>query len=365
MAVPDQTAPLTLHVSFLRSPWRWLRANLFNTWYNALLTVVILWALAQVATPLFGWLVTKSVLAPATPAECRQAGGACWAFIHEKYRLILFGTYPYAEQWRPMLAVLLMIGLLVVSADRRLWDRRLGVIWLVGMTALAILMYGGVFGLTYVENTLWGGLPLTLLLTVVGLVVAFPLAVALALGRRSTLPLIRAISVVFIELVRGVPLVSILFMASVMFPLFMPQGVSVDKLLRAQIGLILFAAANMAEVIRGGLQSIPKGQYEAADALGLSYWQSMRKVVLPQALVMVIPPIVNTAIAMFKDTSLVIIIGLFDLLTAAKAALTDPAWRGFYQESYLFIAVIYWAFCFALSKYSQKLEKDLNRSNKR
>jgi general L-amino acid transport system permease protein len=197
------------------------------------------------------------------------------------------------------------------------------------------------------------------------LVVAFPLSILLALGRRSDLPIIKSMTVTYIELIRGVPLITVLFMASVMFPLFLPTGVTIDKLLRAQIGLILFASAYLAEVIRGGLQAIPKGQYEAADSLGLSYWQKTGKIILPQALSITIPPLVNTFIGFFKDTSLVIIIGLFDLMSASKAALTDPAWRGFYKESYMFVAFIYFIFCFFMSKYSQWLEVQLHRGHKR
>ena len=224
-------------------------------------------------------------------------------------------------------------------------------------------MWGGVLGLDYVENRLWGGLPLTLILSVVGLVAAFPAAVLLALGRRSELPLVRWLSIAYIELIRGVPLVSLLFMAAVMLPIMLPAGMTVDKLLRAQIAFILFAAAYLAEVVRGGLQAIPRGQYEAADALGLGYWQKMGRIILPQALAVAIPPIVNTVIAFFKDTSLVIVIGLLDLLSTAKSAISDPAWHGFYRESYLFIAVIYWGFCFGLSRYSQWLERDLKRGH--
>jgi len=352
-----------------RLPWRrrpaaafgWLRRNLFGSWSSALVTLAIVWGLGEVVPPLFRWLVTDSVLGPADPRTCLGAGGACWAFIHEKYRLILFGLYPYDQQWRPLLVILIIIALLAGSCDRRLWRRWLAPMWAAGMAAIGVLMWGGVFGLPKVETWRWGGLPLTLLLSVVGLAVAFPFAIALALGRRSTLPIIRALSVAYIELIRGVPLVSLLFMASVMLPLFLPTGVSIDKLLRAQIAMILFAAAYLAEVIRGGLQAIPRGQYEAAASLGLSYGQKVRLIILPQALTIVIPPIVNTFIAFFKDTSLVIIIGIYDLTTAAKAALDDAAWRGSYREAYLFIGVIYFGFSFFMSRYSQWLEKDLGR----
>jgi general L-amino acid transport system permease protein len=226
-------------------------------------------------------------------------------------------------------------------------------------SAVALLMWGGVLGLAYVDNTQWGGLPLTLILTAVGIALAFPLSVLLALGRRSDLPAIRAVCVGFIELVRGVPLISVLFMASVMFPLFLPEGMTVDKLLRALIGLALFTAAYLAEALRGGLQAIPPGQYEAADALSLSWWQKMRLVVLPQAIKVSIPALVNQIISMFKDTSLVVIIGLFDLMSTTKAALSDPPWRPFYVEGYVFAALLYWAFSFSMSRYSRWLERRL------
>jgi general L-amino acid transport system permease protein len=226
----------------------------------------------------------------------------------------------------------------------------------VGLTVIGVLMWGGVLGLPYVESERWGGLILTLLLTSFGLAFAFPLGVLLALGRRSNLPLVRALCVAYIELIRGVPLISVLFMASVMLPLFLPAGVSIDKLLRAQIALILFAAAYLAEVVRGGLQAIPKHQYEAADALGLGYVQKTLFIVLPQALRIAVPPLVNTCIGFFKDTSLVLIIGLFDLLSTIKLSLSDPAWTGFGVEAYLFAALVYFAFSYAMSRYSRTLE---------
>ncbi|HYH18096.1 MAG TPA: amino acid ABC transporter permease [Azospirillum sp.] len=361
MSLPDERPP-----SSVVGPLAWIRANLFNTWFNGLLTILIVWLLFQMIPPFVSWAFIKAQGFGATPQECRAPGaGACWAFVGEKLRFILFGTYPYAEQWRPLAVIMLVILLLAASCDRRFWRPWFPLVWLVGLAVVGVLMWGGVFGLTYVENSYWGGLPLTIILSVIGLAVAFPVSILLALGRRSDMPAIRALSVAYIELIRGVPLISLLFMASVMFPLFLPTGVSIDKLLRAQIAFIMFAAAYMAEAIRGGLQAIPKGQYEAADGLGLSYWQKMGKIILPQAIAISIPPLVNTFISFFKDTSLVIIIGLYDLLGTAKASLTDPAWRGFYREAYLFIGLIYWAFCFFMSKYSQRLERDLNRSRRR
>ena len=294
---------------------------------------------------------------------CRGAG-ACWAFIHEKFRFILFGTYPYDQQWRPFVTVLIFLALILASCDRRLWDRRLILIWLGGLAAVGTLMWGGIFGLSYVGNELWGGLPLTLIFAVVGIALAFPLAILLALGRRSQLPAVRTICVAYIELIRGVPLITVLFMASVMLPLFLPSGMTIDKLLRAQVALILFAAAYLAEVVRGGLQAIPKGQIEAADALGLGYWQRTRLIVLPQALALVIPPLVNTFIGAFKDTTLVIIIGLFDLLGTINASLNDANWRGTSTEAYVFAAAFYFCFCFFMSRYSQMLEREFNKGRR-
>jgi general L-amino acid transport system permease protein len=294
---------------------------------------------------------------------CRalRGTGACWAVVTEKHRFILFGTYPFDQQWRPALAIVIFVALYVVSAMRRFWRRELALIWLAALTVIGVLMWGGVPGLPYVPQERWGGLAVTLILATFGLAFGFPLGVVVALGRRSDLPAIKAVCVIYVELIRGVPLVSLLFMASVMFPLFLPEGINIDKLLRAQVAIILFAGAYLAEVVRGGLQALPKGQYEGADSLGLSYWQKTGLIVLPQALRLVIPPLVNTFIGMFKDTSLVLIIGIFDLLTAGKTAVIEPAWQGFGLEVYVIVGLIYFMFCFAMSRYSQKLESDLNR----
>jgi general L-amino acid transport system permease protein len=237
----------------------------------------------------------------------------------------------------------------------------LGILSLIGL-----LMWGGVLGMAYVPQERWGGLPITLILSTFGIAFAFPVAIMVALGRRSTkLPAVKLLCVLYVELIRGVPLISLLFMASVMFPLFLPEGITIDKLLRAQVAIILFTAAYLAEVIRGGLQALPRGQYEAADAMGLTYWQKTGFIILPQALRLVIPPLVNTFIGLFKDTSLVLIIGIFDLLTAGKTAIVEPAWQGFGVEVYVAVGVIYFVFCFAMSKYSQSLETEFNKHVRR
>ncbi|MSQ54029.1 MAG: amino acid ABC transporter permease [Betaproteobacteria bacterium] len=337
----------------------WLRANLFSSWPNAIATLIIAWLAWKLVPPFIDWAFLDAIWQAGDSKACRAAKGegACWAFIAEKHRFILFGTYPYEEHWRPALGILVMLALYTVSAMRRFWRPRLMLYWIAGLAAVGVLMWGGVFGLRYVENERWGGLMLTLILATFGLAFAFPFSILLALGRRSTMPVVKGFCVGYIELIRGVPLISLLFMASVMLPLFLPQGVSIDKLLRAQIAMILFAAAYLAEVVRGGLQAIPRGQYEAAEALALPYWKETGLIILPQALRISIPPLVNTFIAFFKDTSLVVIIGLFDLLTSIKVALQEPAWTGFGVEAYLFASLVYFVFCYTMSRYSQRLER--------
>jgi general L-amino acid transport system permease protein len=343
----------------------WLRQNLFASVPHTMLTLFCLWLMWQAIPPLIDWALLGAIWSGDDPARCRAADGACWALIEQKHRFILFGLYPFDEHWRPLLATALFLVTIALSAYPPFWRPWLAVVWLAMFAVAAVLMWGGVFGLTFVDNTKWGGLPLTLILSVVGIALAFPLSILLALGRRSQMPAIRAVAVGFIELIRGVPLISVLFMASVMFPLFLPEGVTIDKLLRALVGIILFTAAYLAEAVRGGLQSVPRGQFEAADALGLSFGKKTLLIVLPQALKVAIPPIVNQFISMFKDTSLVIIIGLYDLLTTAKTALSDPPWRSFYVESYLFAALIYWAFSFFMSRYSLFLERRLETGHRR
>jgi general L-amino acid transport system permease protein len=342
----------------------WLRANLFSSWANTLTTLVILYLLWQAVPPLVNWAFLDAVWQTDDPRACRavRGEGACWAFITEKHRLILFGTYPFDQHWRPALASMILVALWGVSALRAFWKWWLVLVWAGGLAVIGVLMWGGVFGLVHVENERWGGLILTLLLATFGIAFAFPLSILLALARRSTMPVLQSLAIGFIELIRGVPLISLLFMASVMLPLFLPTGVTIDKLLRAQIALILFAAAYLAEVVRGGLQAIPAGQYEAADALGLSYWRKTLLVILPQALRIAIPPLVNTFIGFFKDTSLVLIIGLFDLLSTIKVSLTEPAWSGFGIEAYLFASIVYFVFCYAMSSYSQNLERQLAKA---
>jgi len=424
----------------------WMRKNLFSTVWNTLLTILCAYLLILILPPAISWLFLDATWSEATPEQCRAANGACWAMIREKHRVILFGRYPYDEQWRPLLGMGFLITLVLVSCFRRFWRPWIGLVWAGGLVAFFLVMWGGDIpvsyrtaavigavaaaafgftranaggnarslflwlaalfgalalvgnsilrvldallkelfqieaglgglsafglgiptGLSFVPTSLWGGLPLTLLLSIVGIIVAFPIAILLALGRRSKMPLIRMFCIGYIELIRGVPLISLLFVASFLLPLFLPRGVEINDLLRAQVAIIGFSAAYLAEVIRGGLQAIPRGQFEAADALGLSYWQKMGKIVLPQAITLVIPPIVNTFIGLFKDTSLVSIVSLADLLLATKdMAIADVNWRAFYAEGYTFAALIYFVFCFFMSQYSQYLERQFETGRRK
>jgi general L-amino acid transport system permease protein len=337
----------------------WVRNNLFNGVLNSILTLVTLFFLWRVIPPLFRWAFIDSAW-HTTGQACRQAAGACWSVISMNYRFILFGFYPYEQQWRPFLAMMILFGLLFYSRDRNHWKKPLAYAWITGLFTMGLLMKGGIFGLSSVESTQWGGLPLTLLLAVFGLTAAYPLGVILALGRRSKMRGVKILCVLYIELIRGVPLISLLFMSAIIFPLFLPEGVTFNKILRAQAAIILFTAAYIAEVVRGGLQAMSRGQYEAAESIGLNYYLTMRLVILPQALKIVIPPTVSILISAFKDTSLVVIIALFDLLKTTQTVLSNPEWMGFSREAYVVIAMLYFLGCFSMSNYSRKLERELS-----
>jgi general L-amino acid transport system permease protein len=345
----------------------WLRSNLFGSTASALITLALLAALLATLPAVVDWLVFQAVWQPDFNAcQAARGRGACWGVIAEKHRVILFGRYPLAEQWRAALATLALLALLVASAARPFWRPWLAALWVAVLAAVFVLLGGGIGGLAPVPTDRWGGLPLTLLLTTLAIVCACPIAVAVALGRRSGLPAIRTLCTTYVEAVRGVPLISVLFMASFMFPLFMPAGISIDVLLRVGVGLTLFAAAYLAEIVRGGLQAIPRGQIEAAEALGLTWWQAQRRIVLPQALATVVPGIMNSFISLLKDTSLVTIVSLYELTGAMGLALNgDADWRPFKIEAYLFIAAIYFALCFAMSRYSLWVERQLGRAANR
>lgn len=355
---PIPARPAPVHMAGVAAR---LRQNYFSSPANAMTTLLLLAAALWLLAKGIDWGVLHAVFA-ADADRCQAARGlgACWGVINEKARFILLGRYPQEEQWRPVLASFALMAPVFASCSRRFWRPSLALIWIAGLAVFFVLMGGGVAGLGKVPTDLWGGLPLTLMLSVLSMVLAFPLSVLVALGRRSSLPAIRSICLAYIELIRGVPLISVLFMASFMFPLFMPVGKTPDVLVRVVIGITLFAAAYMAEIIRGGLQTVGRGQVEAAASMGLTYWQAQRKIILPQALSAVVPSIVNNFISLFKDTSLVTIVSLYELTGALSLALgSDPNWRPFKIEAYLFIAAIYFTFCYAMSRYSLRLEKQL------
>ncbi len=343
----------------------WLREHLFSNWFNTALTFLALYLIWLIVPPVIQWVFLDATWSGSTREDCTP-GGACWVFIQSRFSQFMYGFYPSELRWRvdlTVLAAILGAVPIFVRAMPKRWIYAIGYLLVYPWLAFW-LMYGGL-GLEIVETSQWGGLMLTLVIAVVGIAGAMPLGILLALGRRSHMPAIRVLCVTFIEFWRGVPLITVLFMSSVMLPLFLPEQVSFDKLLRALIAVTLFEAAYIAEVVRGGLQAIPKGQYEAAGALGLGYWRTMGLVILPQALKLVIPGIVNTFIALFKDTSLVIIIGLFDLFNSIHQATVDPAWLGFATEGYVFAAAVYWIFCFGMSRYSMRLERRLHTGHKR
>lgn len=355
----------------------WLRKNLFATPADTALTIVGLIIVALVVPPILNWAfidaqwsgLGRDVCATVTQGGLQPEGwsGACWAFVRAKFEIFMFGRYPVDERWRVMLVaamfVILLVPLLIPSVPRKGLN---AVLFFAVYPVVSFFLLVGGFGLEHVETPLWGGLLVTLVLSFVGISVSLPFGILLALGRRSRMPIVRLVCVIFIEMVRGVPLITVLFMASVMFPLFLPAGVNFDKFLRALVGVSLFASAYMAEVVRGGLQAIPKGQYEGADSLGLGYWQKMRLIILPQALKLVIPGIVNTFIGLFKDTSLVSIIGMFDLLGIVRQNFSDANWASPQtpMTGLVFAGFVFWLFCFGMSRYSLFMERRLDTGHR-
>lgn len=336
----------------------WIRDNLLSTPLNVALTALGIAILFIAIPPFIQWAYVDANFAGSTREDC-SSGGACWVFVRMKIDMFMYGFYPSTERWRVNLVYILFFGLI---AAFKFLKKPLFKLALMNLYFVAgfILVRGGFLGLEFVPTDKWGGLMLTILVAAVGIICAFPLGVILALGRQSHLPIIKSISVTYIEFIRGVPLITILFMSSIILPLFFPEGMTFDKLLRALIGIAFFEAAYIAENIRGGLQSIPKGQYEAGDAIGLSYWQKMFLVILPQALKVAIPNLVGVSIALFQDTTLVLIIGLFDLLAMVRLSAADSYWLGYETEGYVFVTFIFWAFCYSMSNFSQRLEKRFN-----
>ena len=342
---------------------RW-RAQLFPGPLAGLVTLALAVPLAWAAWTLFNWAVLRAVAAPDL-AACKALAhqGACWGFVAEKWRLILFGRYPYADQWRPALATAAVVAMLVLTAWPALWTRRgargLVLGWAAALAAFFALMAGGVLGLEPVGSDRWGGLPLTLILTLSCIGASTPFGIALALARRSSLALLKTLSTAYIELVRGVPLITVLFVATFVFPLVLPAGWRVDPFWRVAIALVLFQAAYTAETVRGGLQSVARAQNDAARSLGLTYWQVQAAVLLPQALVAVIPSFVNNLLSTFMDTSLVTVVSMYDLTGSLRLALGDPQWRDFFIEGYALIAAVYFVASLVMSRYSLWLERRL------
>jgi general L-amino acid transport system permease protein len=342
----------------------WARRNLFSSAWNSILTVVVLALAALILPPVFRWMVTHATFWGEDRSAC-TGDGACWTFIRVRFPLFIYGQYPSAQYWRVDLMLVLLAAFCVpVLRDqvRHRWAWALALL-LVFPVIAGVLLWGGVFGLAYVDTTLWGGLMLDVIVSFVVVAGSLPIGILLAFGRRSRLPIVRMLSVGYIEIWRGVPLLTVLFMSAVVFPLFLPEGVSIDRLIRAVAALVLFNAAYMAEVVRGGLQGVAAGQEEAAVSLGLHWGHVQAFVVLPQAMRIVVPGIINTVVDLFKDTTLVTIIGLFDLLGSVEQALKDPAWLGFATEGYVFSALMFFVCCFAMSAYGRSFERRLARAD--
>lgn len=374
---PQMVSPMPAPAS-QRGIGAWLKDNLFSSVKDTVLTIMGLSLIVWFLPGLINWLFVNAVWLGTDRTYCTTTGqgglqpegwsGACWAFVDAKFQQFLYGRYPLDERWRVQLVALVFVILLAPMLIGKLPYKMLNAVllFIIFPVFAFVFLVGGYFGLPHVETSLWGGLLVTLILSMVGIIVSLPMGILLALGRRSNLPVIKAFCVIFIEVIRGVPLVALLFMASVMLPLFMPPGTSFDKFLRALVGVSLFASAYMAEVIRGGLQAIPAGQYEGADSLGLSYWQKTLFIILPQTLKISLPGIVNTFIGLFKDTSLVYIIGMFDLLGIVRQNFSDAAWATPQTPAtgLVFAGFVFWIFCFCMSRYSLYMERRLDTGHR-
>ena len=354
----DQTRPLASGRA------RGLVRSLFGTPMDAAITLVCLALLVWAAIPLTRWLVLDATFTGTTREDCTGTG-ACWVFVRARFGQFMYGFYPSTERWRVDLAGLILVGATVLLAS---WKGRgkgaLIAACLIGLPPLGIWILSGGLGLRVVETREWGGLMLTVFLSVYSALIALPLGILLALGRQSRLPVIRLIATIFIEFWRGVPIIAVVFLASLLLPLILPDGLGIDRLARAVVGLGLCVAAYMAEAVRGGLQALPKGQSEAASALGLGYWRTARLVILPQALRISLPALTNEFIALVKNTTLVLIVSIFDLLGIAQAALADPAWVGKNWEAYSFAGTIFWVGCFGLSRWSRAIERKAARQDR-
>ena len=349
----------------------WMRINLFSNWFNSLLTILILYFLYQIFPPFLNWAIfsadfTHNYLGElvidrtfCTRVLEPELGGACWSIIFVRFYQFVYGFYPSEEVWRVNIVYFLLVIAVLPLLFEKFPKRKYFLYFTYIFPIIAYILLAGRFGLSNVSTKNWGGLLVTLVLGFTGIALAFPIGIILALGRRSKLPVISMMCTLFIEFIRGVPLITLLFFGMVMLPLFLPEGITLDGLVRVLVAVTLFQAAYMAEVIRGGLQAIPQGQYEAAQSVGLTYWQVNRKIVLPQAIRITIPSIVNTSIGLFKDTTLVLIVGQLDLLGMGRAILAAQTWMGLSQEVYVFVALVFFIFTFSMSRYSLYLEKKL------
>jgi general L-amino acid transport system permease protein len=349
----------------------WLRMNLFSNWWNTLLTIFVFYFLYQIIPPFLNWSIfsadfTHNYLDQliidrtfCTRVMEPEIGGACWAIIFVRFYQFIYGFYPAEEVWRVNIVYVLLAFALAPLLIEKFPQRKYFLYFTYIFPIIAYFLLAGGLGLNSVSTKQWGGLLVTLVLGFTGIAIAFPLGIVLALGRRSNLPVISMVCTLFIEFIRGVPLITLLFFAMVLLPLFLPEGITLDGLVRCLIAVTLFQSAYMAEAIRGGLQAIPQGQHEAAQSVGLSYWQMNRKIILPQAIRITIPTIVNTSIGLFKDTTLVLIVGQLDLLGIGRAVLAAQTWMGLSQEVYVFVAIVFFIFTFSMSRYSLYLEKKL------
>ncbi len=338
-----------------------LNKNINSNNFNALLTLLTIFIIIKSIPPMLDWFILDANFAGNSKDDC-TGDGACWVFIKVWFNRFMYGLYPDAEQWRINTAFLILFAVVGASFFVSEKLKKYFILFLIFVFPfLGIkLISGGSFGLEYVESAAWGGLSLTFIISAFAILFCFPIGVILALGRRSSLPAIKYISIGFIELWRGVPLITVLFMSAVMFPMFLPDGTFIDKLIRVLIAITLFEAAYMAEVVRGGLQALPKGQYEAAKSLGMGYWRMNALIILPQALKLVIPGIANTLLALVKDTPLIFVVGLMELAGMIGLAKTNPKWLGMAMEGYVFAGLVFWIICYAMSRYSQNLEKKLS-----
>ena len=335
--------------------------NVNSTTFNAVLTLLIIFIFFKYTPPLLNWLIFDADFVGSAKEDC-TSGGACWVFVKVWFKRFMYGMYPNPEQWRINTAFFILFVLIGAAFFVPPKYKKYIILFMLFIYPIIgiKLISGGIFGLKWIETGAWGGLSLTLIVSAFALILCFPIGMFLALGRRSELPVIKYSSIGFIEIWRGVPLITVLFMSAVMFPMFLPDGTYMDKLMRVVIAITLFEAAYMAEVIRGGLQALPRGQYDAAKSLGMGYWRLHLLVILPQALKLVIPGIANTFLALVKDTPLIFVVGLLELAGMIGLAKTNPKWLGMAIEGYVFAGLVFWVICYAMSRYSQRLEKRLS-----